>query len=189
MKRLLLVLCTAVSLMAASACSDDGNGASGAATSSSGDASTTARAVDIVIVGLTTEARADFRSPREARCVAETIVEDFGLERLGQLGLDLDREVPPTLEIPGLHDDERAQVGAAYDACLDSMQRDIEGFMADGLSEPEARCVSASYRASGIPETHLTEPPHGVSTVDTEEARASLDTFLEAAKLACRLWR
>jgi hypothetical protein len=182
----MFLLCTALALIVAPACSSDGGGAS---TSSTGDPGSTARAVDIVVVELTTEARADFRSPREARCVAGAIVEDFGIERLGQLGLDLDREIAPTLEIPGLREEERAQVGAAYDECLDATQRDIEGFMADGLSEPEARCVSASYRASGIPETHLTEPPHGVSTVDTEEARASLDTFLEAAKLACRLWR
>lgn len=144
--------------------------------------------LDIVSSGLTEEPRADFESDRQVRCVARRIVKRLGIERLEALGLDTDQRVPPRLYEPGVTSDDRDRIYAAYDGCLDVMQDQIEGYVADGLSEPEARCIAASYRASGIARVHLTEAPHGESRIDTPDARAHLDGFLEAAKVACRDW-
>lgn len=145
-------------------------------------------AVEVIASGLIAEPRADFDSVRQARCVARGLVHRLGIRRLEELRLDSDEGQVPVLSVPGLTEAERHRVAVAYDTCFDFERRDIEGFVAEGLSEAEGRCVSASYRASGIPEIHLTEPPHGVSGIDTEEARAHLDDFLTAAKAACRDW-
>jgi hypothetical protein len=147
-----------------------------------------AHAVAVVSMGLTEYPRADFESEPQVRCVAKGIVNRFGIDRLQELGLDLDAQQGPRLYVPGLTERERGRVAAAYDACLDPEGGFIDGLVAEGLSAAEARCVSESYQASGIPTIHLTEAPHGVSLVDTEPARGHLDDFLNAAKLACREW-
>jgi hypothetical protein len=144
--------------------------------------------LEVIGVGLTEEPRADFESDRQVRCVARRIVKKLGIARLEALGLDAERRVAPRLYEPGLTPDDRNRVFAAYDSCLDATQDQIEGYVAEGLSESEARCIAASYRASGIARVHLTEAPHGESLIDTPEARAHLDEFLEAAEAACRDW-
>lgn len=144
--------------------------------------------VDVIMSGLTAYPRADFKSQHAVRCVAKGIVERFGTERLEELGLDIATRTAPMLHVPGLTEPERHEVAAAYRACIDAKASYVQGLIAEGFSEAEARCVWASYEATGIPDVHLTEAPHGISTVDTETARAHLDTFLEAAKAACRDW-
>ncbi len=147
-----------------------------------------ARAVEVTMLGLTAYPRADFESEHAVRCVAEGIVERFGVQRLEELGLDIATRTAPMLHVPGLTEPERHEVAAAYRACIDEGGGYVEGLIAEGFSEPEARCVWAGYEATGIPDVHLTEAPHGISEVDTEIARAHLDALLEAAKAACRDW-
>lgn len=147
-----------------------------------------AHAVAVVSMGLTEYPRAAFEAESQVRCVATGIVNRFGIDRLQELGLDVDAQQGPRLYVPGLTERERGRVASAYDACIDPQGGFIDSLVAEGLSTAEARCVFESYQASGIPTIHLTEAPHGVSLVDTETARGHLDEFLNAAKLACRDW-
>jgi hypothetical protein len=147
-----------------------------------------ALAVEVMMSGLTAYPRADFQSQQQVRCVAEGVVGRFGTERLQELGLDVATRTAPMLHVPGLTAPERYDLAAAYEACVDAQGSFVQGLIAEGFSEPEARCVWAGYDATGIPDVHLTEAPHGISTIDTETARAHLDALLEAAKAACRDW-
>ena len=104
-------------------------------------------------------------------------------------GLDLETETPPTLWQPELTEAEGDMVYEAYDDCLDLERRDVESYMADGLTEAQARCVSQGYRGSGIPRVHMLEPPHGTTLgPDRLAAHEDLDVFLNAATQACRDW-
>jgi hypothetical protein len=152
----------------------------------------TARAIEIVEAELLAVPRVDFRSDDEPGCVAEQVVTRIGLERLREVGLDVDAGTPPRLWQPELAEAEGDQVFAAYEHCIDFEQRDVDGFVEDdGLTEDEARCVSRAYRASGIPRIHGLEEPHGAPADLTPARRAAhedLDVFLDAAKDACRDW-
>lgn len=156
------------------------------------DPADTERAVEVVAAELVATPRAEFRDDAAPRCIAEQVVERLGLERLGEVGLDVDRGTPPRLWQPELTEAEGDQVFAAYEHCIDFEQRDVEGFVEDdGLTEDQARCVSRAYRASGIPRAHALEPPHSTVAELTPErlaAHEDLDVFLTATKDACRDW-
>lgn len=92
--------------------------------------------------------------------MATQVVAEVGLDRLEEVGLGLQTETAPTLWQPELTEAEGDMVYGAYDDCLDLERRDVEGFMTDGLTEAQARCVSQGYRGSGIPGVHMLEPPH-----------------------------
>jgi hypothetical protein len=148
-----------------------------------------AAAVEIITAELLALPRADFRADDEARCVATHVVAELGLDRLEEVGLDLETDTPPTLWQPELTEAEGDMVYGAYDDCLDLERRDVDGFMSDGLTEAQARCVSQGYRGSGIPRVHMLEPPHGETLApDRVAAHEDLDMFLDAAKQACRDW-
>jgi hypothetical protein len=148
-----------------------------------------AAAVEIIAADLLAVPRADFRADDEAPCVATRVVAELGLDRLEDVGLDLEAEAPPTLWQPELTEAEGDMVYEAYDACLDLERRDVEGYMADGLTEAQARCVSRGYRGSGIPRIHMLEPPHGTTLgPDRRAAHEDLDVFLSAARQACLDW-
>jgi hypothetical protein len=181
-----------VTVALASACSaGDGGGAGGSAgggtDGGAGGGRDRALGVEVVAAGLTDYPRAELRSDDEVRCVAEGIVDGLGIERLAELGLDVDAEEGPLLYGPDMTGDDADAVYAAYDDCLGFRRRDVEQFVADGLSEAEAGCVSDAYRASGIPRAHLVEPPH-TGEPDRIEVHDHLETFLEAAETACRDW-
>jgi hypothetical protein len=144
-------------------------------------------AVALVAADLVAYPRAELRSDEESACVARGIVERLGIDRLEALGLDLGARQAPRLYGDDLTQDEGDEVYAAYDQCLDLGQRDVEGFMADGLTERQARCVADGYRATGIPRAHLTEPPHS-GEPSSVQGHADLEAFLEATKQACRSW-
>jgi hypothetical protein len=144
-------------------------------------------AVDVVVADMQAYPRADFRSDDERRCVAEQVVDAIGLDRLREVGLDVDQAGPPSLWQPKLTRAEGNAVYAAYDDCLDLEQRDVEAFMAEGMSRAQALCASRGYRASGIPRVHTLEPPH-TGEPTRVAAHADLEAFLDAAKQACRDW-
>ncbi|MGH9258319.1 MAG: hypothetical protein ACRD08_00235, partial [Acidimicrobiales bacterium] len=152
------VAALAIALVVVPACTDDESAAQPERSSPGPDS---AAAVEIVTEELLAVPRADFRADDEARCVATQVVAEIGLDRLEEVGLDLETETPPTLWQPELTEAEGDMVYWAYDDCLDLARRDVEGFMTDGLTEAQARCVSQGYRGSGIPRVHMLEPPHG----------------------------
>lgn len=171
------------------ACS--GSGSSGArpepASGVAPDEPERAAAVELVADDLVAYPRADFQGDDEPRCVAEAIVDGVGLDRLREVGLDVDAGTPPRLWEPELTTDEGDLVYAAYDDCLDFRRRDIEGFTAEGLTDAQAACVSDGYRASGVPRAHGLERPHAGAPTRVE-AHTHLEEFLEATKAACRDW-
>jgi hypothetical protein len=180
------VTALAIALVVAPACTDGESGAQPERFSPGPDHDA---AVEIITAELLAVPRADFRADDEARCVATHVVADVGLDRLEEVGLDLETETPPTLWQPELTEAEGDMVYRAYDDCLDLGRRDVAGFMADGLTEAQARCVSQGYRGSGIPRVHMLEPPHGTALgPDRLAAHEDLDLFLNAAKQACRDW-
>ena len=169
-------------LLLSAACSADGADGGG-----NGAGEVDPAVVDVVARGVAVQPRADFRDDAEPRCVAEAIVTVVETERLEELGLDVDGRTPPTLHGPDLTAEEGDLVYAAYDGCLDFTARDVENFTADGLTEAQARCVSAAYRGSGIPQAQLMERlPDG--TLGQAEANAHLDTFMAAVRTSCRDW-
>ena len=180
------VAALAIALVMVPACSEDESGAQPDPRSPGED---DAAAVEIVTAGLLATPRADFRADDEARCVATQVVAEVGVDRLAEVGLGLETETPPTLWQPELTEAEGDMVYGAYDDCLDLERRDVEGFMTDGLTEAQARCVSQAYRGSGIPRVHMLEPPHGATLApDRVAAHEDLDVYLDAAKRACRDW-
>jgi hypothetical protein len=180
------VAALAIALVVVPACTDDESEAQPERSSLGPDH---AAAVEIITAGLLTVPRADFRVNDEARCVATQVVAEIGLDRLEEVGLGLETETPPSLWQPELTEAEGDLVYGAYDDCLDLERRDVEGFMTDGLTEAQARCVSHGYRGSGIPRIHMLEPPHGTTLApDRVAAHEDLDEFLDAAKQACRDW-
>jgi hypothetical protein len=180
------VAALAVALVVVPACTDDESAAQPERSSPGADH---AAAVEIVAAELLAVPRADFRADDEARCVATQVVAAIGLDRLEEVGLDLETETPPTLWQPELTEAEGDMVYRAYDDCLGLERRDVAGFMTDGLTEAQARCVSQGYRGSGIPRVHMLEPPHGTTLgPDRVAAHEDLDVFLNAAKQACRDW-
>ena len=181
--RPLTCLCV-VSVMLLVGCSE-GDGTDPAMPGES--ASDRAAAVDVIARDLLAYPRAEFTSDEDPRCVADAIVDRVGLERLTELGLDIETDDAPTLWQPELTEAEGDVVYAAYDDCLDFESSDIDRFMADGLSPGQARCASDAYRASGIPRVHGLEPPH-TGEPDSVEAHARLEDFINATKTACRAW-
>ena len=180
------VAALAIALVVVPACTEDESGGQ-PERSSAGPRH--AAAVEIITAELLALPRADFGADDEARCVATHVVAELGLERLGEVGLDLETETAPTLWQPELTEAEGDVVYGAYDDCLDLERRDVEGFMTDGLTEAQARCVSQGYRGSGIPRVHMLEPPHGTTLgPDRLAAHEDLDVFLNAATQACRDW-
>ena len=176
----------AITLVVVPACTDDESAAQNDRSSPGPDH---AAAVEIITADLLAVPRAEFRADDEARCVATHVVAELGLDRLEEVGLVLETETPPTLWQPELTEVEGDMVYGAYDDCLDLERRDVEGFMTDGLTEAQARCVSHGYRGSGIPRVHMLEPPHGTTLgPDRLAAHEDLDVFLSAAKQACRDW-
>lgn len=175
-----------LALVAVPACMDDGSAAPPDDSSAGPD---DAAAVEIITADLLMAPRADFRKDDEARCVATHVVTELGLDRLAEIGLELETGTPPTLWQPELTEAEGDMVHEAYAECLDLERRDIESYMTDGLTEAQARCVSRGYRGSGIPRVHMLEPPHGTTLgPDRLAAHEDLDVFLSAAKQACRHW-
>jgi hypothetical protein len=180
------VVALAIALVVVPACTDDESAAQPERSSPGPDH---AAAVEIITAGLQTVPRAEFRADDEARCVATQVVAEIGLDRLEEVGLGLDTETPPTLWQPALTEAEGDMVYGAYDECLDLERRDVEGFMTEGLTEAQARCVSRGYRGSGIPRVHMLEPPHGATLApDRVAAHEDLDVYLDVAKRACRDW-
>jgi hypothetical protein len=180
------VAALAIALVVVPACTDDESAAQNDRSSPGPDH---AAAVEIITADLLAVPRAEFRADDEARCVATHVVAELGLDRLEEVGLVLETETPPTLWQPELTEVEGDMVYGAYDDCLDLERRDVEGFMTDGLTEAQARCVSHGYRGSGIPRVHMLEPPHGTTLgPDRLAAHEDLDVFLSAAKQACRDW-
>ena len=180
------VAALAIVLVLAQACTDDESAAQPERSSPGPDHDA---AVAIITVDLLAVPRADFRADEEARCVATHVVAEVGLDSLEEVGLDLETETPPTLWQPELTEAEGDMVYEAYDDCLDLERRDVESYMADGLTEAQARCVSQGYRGSGIPRVHMLEPPHGTTLgPDRLAAHEDLDVFLNAATQACRDW-
>ncbi|HMG45247.1 MAG TPA: hypothetical protein VK611_28200 [Acidimicrobiales bacterium] len=175
-------------LLLSAACSDDDGGGAGDGDGGGGRAGEVDSAVvDVVARGLSALPRADFRDDEEPRCVAEAIVTVVEIERLEELGLDVDGRTPPTLHGPDLTAEEGDLLYAAYDGCLDFESRDVENFTADGLTEAQARCVSGAYRGSGIPQAQLLERvPDG--TMLQASANAHLDSFMSALRTSCRDW-
>jgi hypothetical protein len=142
----------------------------GALTGCGGDgdepAATRAEAVAIVTDDLFAHARADPLSRQDARCMARAVVDDHGVERLTEVGLDLGRATPPELTVPPMTPREGDRVYAVFDDCLGFERRDIQSFGAGGLTPAQARCASRHYRGSSLPRTHLLlrnhdEVPHG----------------------------
>jgi hypothetical protein len=144
-------------------------------------------AVSIVAADMEAYPRAEFRNAGERRCVAEQVVDAIGLDRLREVGLDVGQARPPSLWQPKLTRAEGDAVYAAYDDCLGLEDRDVEAFMAEGMSRAQALCASRGYRASGIPLVHTLEPPH-TGEPTRVAAHADLEAFLDAAKQACRAW-
>ena len=168
------------------ACTHDGSAAQADRSSPGPD---DAAAVEVITADLLVAPRADFRADDEAHCVATHVVTDLGVDRLEEVGLELGTGTPPRLWQPELTEAEGDMVYDAYADCLDLERRDIEGYMTDGLTEAQARCVSRGYRGSGIPRVHMLEPPHGTTlSPDRIAAHEDLDVFLNAATQACRDW-
>lgn len=169
-------------------CHDSGPGDEGARTDrDERDDRDRAAAVAVVAEDLEVYPRAQLRDDEEAACVAGAIVDGVGLERLAEVGLDVDAGTPPRLWRPEITEAEGRTVYAAYDGCLDLAGGDVEAYMADGLDREQAECASDAYRSSGIPQVHSVEPLH---TDDPTRAAAhgELEAFIEATKAACRAW-
>jgi hypothetical protein len=142
------------------------------------------RAIDVVASDVLANARAAEVEPADARCVAEIVVEAVGVERLGKLGYDGDAETAPELTVPPMTDFEGDRVYSAFDTCLDFTSRDVENFIAAGLTGTEARCASEHYRGSPLPRTHALlrnhdETPH-------EELHAQVEALWNEAQTRCR---
>jgi hypothetical protein len=169
-----------LALMAACSAGDDAPASSAGSAGSTDDA----RAVEVITSALTAHPRAEFASQRDARCVAQAVVDALGIERLEQLGLDSDEQHAPELTVPPMTDADGDLVYAAYDECLDHEARDTESFTANGLAESEARCAHERYRASDLPRTHLLLQNH--DDVPHEDLHAQVEALWNDAQAACR---
>ncbi|MGY6501861.1 MAG: hypothetical protein ACXIVQ_13350 [Acidimicrobiales bacterium] len=90
-------------------------------------------------------------SSEEAACVADAVLLGIDVERLGELGLDVDTEDGPRLSRPPLTHEESDVVFGAYERCLD-LRAQIGSLLASGgaLDADSARCVADEYLASGL---------------------------------------
>jgi hypothetical protein len=166
-------------------CSDDDRSPAGAReTSGTVETTEAAEAADVMASAMSAHARADFRSEDDARCVARGVVDGLGVERLEELGLDVVRRRGPELTVPPMTADEGDAVYAAYDECLDFAARDVERFVANGLTEAQARCAHERYRGSPLPQTHLLLQDH--DQVPHPELHAQVEALWNDAQGACR---
>jgi hypothetical protein len=140
------------------------------------------RATEVIASDLLAHPRAELSSG-EARCVAAAVVDEIGVDRLTEAGLD-DAGSVPELTVPPLTEAEGEHVYRAYDGCLDLTARDVEGFTAAGLTEEQARCASRRYRGSGVAQEHLLLRRH--DEVPHEELHARVEAEWDGAQAGCR---
>jgi hypothetical protein len=120
----------------------------------------------VVSDDLFAHARADPLSRRDARCLARAVVDEHGVDRLAEVGLDVADATPPELTVPPMTPREGDRLYAVFDRCLDLTGRTVESFTDSGLTLAQARCASRHYRGSPLPQTHLLlrnhdDVPHG----------------------------
>jgi hypothetical protein len=171
-------------------CSDDsdqppsGDATNASAASGGTETHEADEAVEIIASAMGEHARADFRTDADARCVAQGVIDGLGVGRLEELGLDLTRRQGPELTVPPMTYGEGDLVYAAYDECLDFEARDVEAFVASGLTEPEARCAHRRYRGSPLPQRHALLQNH--DQVPHPELHAQVEALWNDAQAACR---
>ena len=153
------------------------------ACTSTADGSDADGAAGVIAAELLAHPRADLET-RDARCIADTVVENLGVDRLAELGLDVAEETAALLTVPPMTDDEGDEVYAAYDTCLDFTQGDVDNFVTAGLSEAEAECASEHYRSSPLPQAHLLLENH--DTVPHDELHAGIEALWEESQAVCR---
>lgn len=124
--------------------------------------------------------------PAGADCFAARVVDDLGVERLEQLGYDVETGASPSTAIfaAQLGEEEQARLFGALGDCVDLpavlsqvFQRDI------ALPAPQADCVATTYLDSGLLERSLfsSEPDPALNQEIDDTLAAATESCADAA--------
>lgn len=98
-------------------------------------------------------------SAEEADCAADAIAAEIGIDRLEEIGLDVEQQAAPRFSQPPLTTEEGDVVYGAYEECIDLVGQVTALVAADGSFDDEgAQCVAEEYLASGLLRESLLAP-------------------------------
>jgi hypothetical protein len=117
----------------------------------------------------------------EAECMAGRVVTALGVNRLRDVGLDLENGLPPDLSQPPLNAAEADIVYRAMEGCLDLPAQLADLFIDGGTTTaaPTADCMAQRYLETELPRRALLAARHD------PELNTEIQRFLTLAQAAC----
>jgi len=141
MRTLTSLLLAGALLFGAAACGDDDEGGGGDDRSSEEQ-----EYVDAAVSTFDPEEDAPL-TEEDARCIATSMVDNLGVERLEELGITPESFGDEESALPeDLDEDEANRVVDGFEGCFDMTQLFLEGIDEDGALSPEAReCLADAF--------------------------------------------
>jgi hypothetical protein len=157
----------------AGACGDDDGG----------ELSTAEAAVsDAIVAGMMEGGGSDnpFQDEQSARCVADGIVRDLGIDRLAEVGLTAESDTPEAA-FAAMSDDEIEGIIDVAFGCIDVEEELASQFATDGVSMDSARCLAGELNQTGFFRSAFRAGMTGDSSYDPTTDPEFLSSMIEAA--------
>jgi hypothetical protein len=113
-----------------------------------------------------------------AQCAAEGTVEELGVARLEELGVDPAGDEITGNPLGGLTDDESVAVFDVIDGCIDLESQVVRLFTAEGLTDEQATCIAERYLDTDLLRRSVLSDPD-------PELNAEIDETLTTAAASC----